>query len=142
MGPLRGQDTDRFFLEARFLVRVRRLNPFDLEGGFHRTEDNAMPHDLPLFLAYVIPSVLVGGVLGLLLRRYARAWCQRYAAMTAAMPRWAYGGFAIFFVILAASQFALGQPSFGTGLALLAVLELAAMTNALFRRVPPDRPAT
>ena len=101
-----------------------------------------MSQDLSLFLALVIPGALVGGAIGLLLRRYRRKWCERYAATTSALPWWAFAGFAIFFVILAIGQFATGRPAFGTGFAVLAGLDLIAMMYALFRRVPPDGPTT
>jgi NhaP-type Na+/H+ or K+/H+ antiporter len=99
-----------------------------------------MWQDLSLFLWLLIPGLLVGAVIGLLLRRYGTAWCRRYAQWTAALPAWAYACFTVFFVMLAASQFTIGRPTFGTGFAVFAVVELVAMANAFLRRVPPDAP--
>jgi hypothetical protein len=101
-----------------------------------------MWQDLSLFLWLVIPGALIGAAIGFLMLRYGKAWCRRYAAWSAALPWWAFAGFAAFFAILSASQFALGRPTFGTGFAGFAVLELVAMTNALVRRMPPEVPTT
>jgi hypothetical protein len=101
-----------------------------------------MVPDLSLFLTLMIPAVLAGAVIGLLLRRYRRSWCVQYAASTAAMPWWMFACCALVFALLAASRFAAGQPAFGTGFALIGLLQVFAMASVLFRKTPPEKPTT